>query len=202
VLEKDDEDSEALLRTLMFLACCHTIVIDTKKGSYNSSSPDELALVNAAKQFGYEFVERDGDDNIVIHDRKKDVRHRYQLLNICEFTSTRKRMSCVFRDPQGRLLLMCKGADSVIKERLSHESLNSEVSVKTQDFVDAFAREGLRTLFLAEKFLDEEQYAVWNSESSKAKLEITDREAKVAEVDEKIEIDLELIGSTAIEDKL
>jgi phospholipid-translocating ATPase len=50
--------------------------------------------------------------------------------------------------------------------------------------------------------LDEEQYAVWNSESSKAKLEITDREAKVAEVDEKIEIDLELIGSTAIEDKL
>ena len=42
-------DKEALIRTIMFLACCHTIIIDEKKGTYNSSSPDELALVNAAK---------------------------------------------------------------------------------------------------------------------------------------------------------
>ena len=35
--------------TLLFLAFCHTIVIDEKKGTYNASSPDELALVNAAK---------------------------------------------------------------------------------------------------------------------------------------------------------
>jgi magnesium-transporting ATPase (P-type) len=35
-----------------------------------------------------------------------------------------------------------------------------------------------------------------------AKLEINDREEKVATVDEKIEVDLELIGSTAIEDRL
>jgi len=50
----------------MFLACCHTIIIDEKKGSYNSSSPDELALVNAAKQFGYEFAKRDGENKITI----------------------------------------------------------------------------------------------------------------------------------------
>ena len=43
------QDREALIRTIMFLACCHTIIIDEKKGTYNSSSPDELALVNAAK---------------------------------------------------------------------------------------------------------------------------------------------------------
>ena len=45
---------------------------------------------------------------------------KYQLLNVCEFTSTRKRMSCIFRDPQGNLVLMCKGADSVIEELLSN----------------------------------------------------------------------------------
>jgi len=50
----------------MFLACCHTIIIDEKKGTYNSSSPDELALVNAAKQWGYEFVKRDGENKISI----------------------------------------------------------------------------------------------------------------------------------------
>lgn len=40
---------EALIRTIFFLACCHTIVIDARKGTYNAASPDELALVNAAK---------------------------------------------------------------------------------------------------------------------------------------------------------
>jgi phospholipid-transporting ATPase len=85
------EQKEALLRVLIFLSCCHTIIIDQKKGRYNSSSPDELALVNAAKQFGYEFKDRDENDNIVILDRRNNTELRYQLLNICEFTSTRKR---------------------------------------------------------------------------------------------------------------
>jgi len=51
---------------MFFLATCHTIVIDSKKNSYNSSSPDELALVNFAKQFGFEFSARDADDNLTI----------------------------------------------------------------------------------------------------------------------------------------
>ena len=63
------KDHAALERTLIFLACCHTIIIDEKKGSYNAASPDELALVNAAKQFGFSFDERDGDENIVINDK-------------------------------------------------------------------------------------------------------------------------------------
>jgi phospholipid-translocating ATPase len=70
-LEKVLEDAshsghESLVRVLMFLALCHTIIIDQKKGKYNSSSPDELALVNAAKQFGYVFKDRDSSDNVVI----------------------------------------------------------------------------------------------------------------------------------------
>jgi magnesium-transporting ATPase (P-type) len=47
---------------LVFLSLCHTIIIDAKTGKFNASSPDELALVNAAKQFGYEFVGKDGDE--------------------------------------------------------------------------------------------------------------------------------------------
>lgn len=58
---------------LVFLACCHTIIVDQKKGKYNSSSPDELALVNAAKQFGYEFKDRDENDNIVVLDRRNNT---------------------------------------------------------------------------------------------------------------------------------
>ena len=54
----------------MFLAACHTIIIDQKKGTYNSASPDELALVNAAKQFGYTFKDRDEHENIVIENKR------------------------------------------------------------------------------------------------------------------------------------
>ena len=58
--------NEYLEKTLVFLACCHTIIIDQKTNEYNSSSPDELALVNAAKQFGYNFVNRNENDEIII----------------------------------------------------------------------------------------------------------------------------------------
>jgi len=52
-------------------------VIDTKKGTYNASSPDELALVNAAKQFGYIYKARDENDNIIIHDSIRNVDLKY-----------------------------------------------------------------------------------------------------------------------------
>ena len=101
------------------MAACHTIIIDERKGTYNSSSPDELALVNAAKQFGYEFIKRDGDNKISILNKHNNTIIEYELLSVQEFTSTRKRMSCIFRDQSGKLILMCKGADSVIEERLT-----------------------------------------------------------------------------------
>ena len=46
---QNPEERDPLVRVILFLAACHTIIIDEQKGTYNSSSPDELALVNAAK---------------------------------------------------------------------------------------------------------------------------------------------------------
>jgi phospholipid-transporting ATPase len=51
---------------LLHLALCHTIVIDERTGKYNASSPDELALVNAAKFFGAEFLRRDDENNMIV----------------------------------------------------------------------------------------------------------------------------------------
>ena len=55
---------------------------------------------------------------------------------------------------------------------------------------------------MAYKVLDEEKWEQWNKESEKAKLVIANREEEVARVDGQIEVELELLGSTAIEDKL
>ena len=55
---------------------------------------------------------------------------------------------------------------------------------------------------LAQKYLDENEYQIWNKESIESKLALTNREEIISNVDAKIETDLELIGSTGIEDKL
>lgn len=53
---------------LTHLSLCHTVVNEVKdnKSFYNASSPDELALVNAAKYFNFTFIGRDDDNNIEI----------------------------------------------------------------------------------------------------------------------------------------
>lgn len=56
---------------------CHTVVAEAKHDgtiSYNASSPDELALVNAAKYFGYFFKGRDDDNNIEVEILGRSIR--------------------------------------------------------------------------------------------------------------------------------
>jgi magnesium-transporting ATPase (P-type) len=66
--DPDHENYENINQYILFLALCHTIVIDHRKGfaSYSASSPDELALVNAAKFFGISFIDRTDDNYRVL----------------------------------------------------------------------------------------------------------------------------------------
>ena len=89
------EDKEALIEVILAMATCHTVIWDEKKQQYTSSSPDELALVNAAKQFGFEFKGKNTDDVLIIQMPGGKYRYFHEL-NVCEFTSTRKRQSNIF----------------------------------------------------------------------------------------------------------
>jgi magnesium-transporting ATPase (P-type) len=82
------------------LAVCHTIIVELKDGDiqYNASSPDELALTNAARFFGIEFSERNSENIIFVNDKINQTVYKYELLNVIEFTSTRKRMSVIVKD--------------------------------------------------------------------------------------------------------
>ena len=68
--------------------------------------------------------------------------------------------------------------------------------------MDNFAREGLRTLLFAQKKISKEDYAVWNMLHKNASLSINNWESMLEEVAAKIEFDLEIVGSSAIEDRL
>lgn len=86
---------------------------------------------------------------MIILDKINGGQLKYQLLNTLEFTSARKRMSVIVKEPSGKILLICKGADSIITERLTAASRQSQDFQQTQAIVDSYATEGLRTLFLA-----------------------------------------------------
>lgn len=155
--DQNSVNYDNISQVVMHLALCHTIIMDERTGKYNASSPDELALVNAAKSFGVEFKKRDEDNNLVVHFKGRVL--KYQLLNILEFNSTRKRMSVIVRDPNNRVILLTKGADSVIYGLLNAE--RSPDLKTTQEFVDKYAEEGLRTLLLAQRVLTEDEYVQW-----------------------------------------
>jgi magnesium-transporting ATPase (P-type) len=110
------------MEVLLCLVVCHTVILDSKKGIYTSASPDELALVYAGKQFGFEFMGMDSNNKITIQIKTNNIStvKYYQLLNTCEFTSTRKRQSSIVRDLEtNQIHLYCKGADNVIIDRLN-----------------------------------------------------------------------------------
>ncbi|CAI0379543.1 unnamed protein product [Linum tenue] len=190
------------------LAICHTVLTEgdesPDKITYQAASPDEAALVTAAKNFGFFFYRR---TPTMIYVRESHVEKMgnitdvpYEILNVLEFNSTRKRQSVVCRYADGRLVLYCKGADTVIYERLADG--NNELKKITREHLEQFGSAGLRTLCLAYKDLNPETYESWNEKFIQAKSSLRDREKKLDEVAELIEKDLILIGATAIEDKL
>lgn len=115
---------------------------------YQAASPDEGALVQGAADLGYKFRVRK-PKGISIRNTLTGVDSEYELLNICEFNSTRKRMSAIFRCPDGVIRLFCKGADTVILERLSDDG--RPFVDATLSHLESFAAEGLRTLCIASK---------------------------------------------------
>lgn len=128
--DKRSENYDYIERVLLNLALCHNIIIENKNGkiNYNASSPDELALVNAARFFGVKYMDRDEENNLFID--FKNERQKWKLLNTIEFNSTRKRMTVVVKDPKGTIKVLSKGADSILfpllNQRKSKEALEIE----------------------------------------------------------------------------
>lgn len=333
---------------LLSLALCHTCVPDTEASlgddenlEYQAVSPDEVALICAARDMGFIVVDRQRN-NMKIRTypdgfENPPVEQVYEILNLIEFSSTRKRMSIIVRLPDGRICMFCKGADNVIVDRLrlsvaakeklaeifrlsslrkateaeiiinrnstseettarsrrsfsdrrsitidrkntlasvdgylhnahsegnpefgagtslqpiSHtkhdvsrqgekgidsagletkkgdhspvhgdsNSVLSEVAnvviddhlilndryvlERTLEHSEEFSNEGLRILLHGYRFLSSEEYSNWDKQYNEARTSLVDRQNNIEEVGEMIEIDLELCGVTAIEDKL
>lgn len=311
---------------ILAMALCHTCLPEFREGGieYQASSPDELALVEAAQQLGYTVVQRSSQQiTLRVSSGGTETTRVYEILDVIEFSSKRKRMSIVLRCPDGRIWLVSKGADSVILPRLktaqvalqkAHEvrqsaemeralqrkslqqeprnsfggrpsltirrsigvnrqanpgssnlrpplygrsksfeisnvyrsstdrsrpslnrgvsldvssslilrsrsaagrhqdkfaflddpSISDEATVFTRSFklLDDFAAEGLRTLLYAHKYINEADYKAWKEVFHAAETSLIDRQTRIEEAGDLIEQNLDLVGASAIEDKL
>ena len=307
---------------LLGIALCHTCIpeFNEEKQDYDfrAASPDELALVQAAKDLGYVVVDRQvGTVTLKTHPNgmdKEPVTEVYTILDVIEFSSARKRMSIILKFPDGRICLFCKGADSIITERLrlselalskarevqtvvnarrsmeAERAIQSRISISAsrhsmsltrpsisgsrweavrdlddwlkkrqedhfvgeadsidvnagydarhsfafgefrsplersvdpESFIDDhvaendaivlertfqhiqdFATEGLRTLLYGHRFMTEQEYSYWRKIYNEATTSLENRQEKIEQAGDLIEVDLELSGATAIEDKL
>jgi len=113
---------------LLAMALCHDAVpelmdeTDPDSFKYQAASPDENALVAGAKELGYVFLERSRGGirvrTLPTSDGEIAKEESYEILNVIEFSSKRKRMSVVYKMPDGQICLFTKGADSIILERV------------------------------------------------------------------------------------
>ncbi|ODH52983.1 hypothetical protein GX48_00851 [Paracoccidioides brasiliensis] len=326
---------------ILALALCHTCFPERDSDgniSFQAASPDEAALIVAAKEMGYLVVDRQPNTLTIRltsagQDGEGAIEEVYEILDVIEFSSARKRMSIVVRMPDRRICIFCKGADSALinllrRSRLAaekvaeietranrrksleakevmrrnseyvhrkdsmrasmsigrpsfatvrrssvsgkmHPSLRDSISVWLRDretdgglelrddeddhyysprpsaqftprtsgvlsesrpsfqmddseelveealvineamvfercfqHLNDFATEGLRTLLYGYRFIDEEEYQKWKAVYHEATTSLVDRQEKIERAGELIEAQLELVGATAIEDKL
>ncbi|RKP21416.1 phospholipid-translocating P-type ATPase [Rozella allomycis CSF55] len=195
----DDQSLEEIKFFIKHLSICHGVLPSEENGQivFEAQSPEELAILKSL-----------GSNGVVLKDRTKyvitleefGIINQYQILNVLEFNSDRKRFSIIIRTIKG-IFLFTKGADTIIIGLLGKDHEKSSIQ-KMEKQVDEFAKRGLRTLAVAWKQLSEDEYENFKQIYKDAEESLEDRENRVMKACEVVENQLTLLGAMAIEDRL
>lgn len=121
------------------MALCHTCLPELGEDgqvAFQATSPDEVALVQAAQELGYVVIDRQSGTitiKMTPHAGESNAFFEtYQILDVIEFSSKRKRMSIIVRMPDGRICIFTKGADSAVVSllRLSELAVDKALDVE------------------------------------------------------------------------
>uniref|UniRef100_A0A8C5GX01 Phospholipid-transporting ATPase n=1 Tax=Gouania willdenowi TaxID=441366 RepID=A0A8C5GX01_GOUWI len=195
--EMDVEDS------LLEFASQHK---NTDEQLYEAESPDEGALVHAARAYHCTLRGRSAERLMV--DLPGIGPTSVQLLHILPFDPDRKRMSVVVRHPlTEQVVVYTKGADSVIMDlveepREQGKEIHTCIRNQTQQHIDMYAREGLRTLCIAKKVLEKEEYETWLNKQLLAESSVENQQELLLDSAQRLETNLTLLGATGIVDRL
>ena len=203
---------EAMEQFLLNIVTNHDVLVEkrTEKNDviYQGISPDEVTLISTADVLGYTFISRQNETIIIeVYDYEKEEKElrEFQILKKFDFKPERQSSSIIVRDlKDNRIYLYIKGSDRKITQGIN--SFSSKYLLEsTQEHVDQFAHQGLRTLCYSFKILEESEYTNWLKEYEEMHyMAAKDKslEPKLDEIIDKIESDAILLGATALEDKL
>ncbi|KAI5620717.1 phospholipid-transporting ATPase IC isoform X2, partial [Silurus asotus] len=180
------------------LALCHTVMSEWRDGfpHYQAASPDEQALVCAARELGWVFLSRTRDSLVV---SELGITRQYHLLALLEFTSKRRCMSVLVRTPDGTIKLYCKGADVVIMARSQKGGLHEN---STKQALEFFSQGCLRTFCVAVRSIGEAQWVEWSQVLRQVATETSAQETMLQVLHDQMERELTILGVAAIEDRL
>ncbi|EZA53782.1 hypothetical protein DMN91_011800 [Ooceraea biroi] len=168
---------------------------------YEAESPDELALVHAARAYEVKLVKRTPRSAIVSFPDKSTL--AFEILHVLPFDSNRKCMSVLLRHPHtGEIVLYSKGADTTMLPSLSPSDENTVAVTSIRQHLQSYARQGLRTLVMARRTLTPQEYETWRQSHNEAELATENRERRIRDSYATLESHLTLLGATGIEDKL
>eukprot|EP01038_Epipyxis_sp_PR26KG_P008011 gene8011-10857_t len=196
-LSQFGKDEQAVREFFKCLVTCHTVIRE-KDGTYRAESPDELALVEGVGNYECYLQERGSKEmNVLLYGQKKV----YEIMAVNPFNSDRKRMSVLMKDPSDNTYwVMCKGADNIMLPLCELNDAREKDVI--MDSLNQFANMGLRTLAIAQKQLSERDALEWFTKYKAATLSPVNRDAMISAVSAELELNMTLLGITAIEDRL
>ncbi|XP_019740035.1 probable phospholipid-transporting ATPase IF [Hippocampus comes] len=172
----------------------HVNGFSSNEMEYYAASPDEKALVEAAKRIGVTFSGIRGDTMEIKTFGKAE---KYKLLHVLEFDANRRRMSVILESPSGGKVLFTKGAESAVLPFATSGEIE-----KTRIHVDEFALRGLRTLVVACRHFSPQEYIEVDRHLNSARTALQQREERLQQAFGYVEKNLQVLGATGVEDKL
>ena len=180
------------------LMVCHNVTPtqENNERDLKAASPDEIALVKYSESLGYYLDKRNNSKCEITN--LCNQKEKFQILYNFPFSSERKRMGILVKDlASGKYIFYQKGADSVIKTRVNHLDKNF-----IEEECETLAREGLRTLCIAQKVLSEDEFLKWDTEMKAAGKDYRNRDELEEKCIEKLEAKVDFLGITGVEDLL
>lgn len=233
-IENNWESSKELTKELfMNIALNHNVLLNKEQNneiSYQGPNPDEVALATCAHEVGIKFLDKDSNTNTLKLNIFGEI-VEYEVLFKIPFESARKRSTIVVRevirknnnlntsyakednvklsfdneDPNQVVKIFIKGADNVIFD-LIDENSKKYLLPSTKTHLDIFAKDGLRTLCYAVKYINYEDFQSWkanyNMLINKPNNNLTKTEKEIEALITELEKNSILLGVTGLEDKL
>ncbi|KAL3318912.1 hypothetical protein Ciccas_002426 [Cichlidogyrus casuarinus] len=168
----------------------------------NSEVEQEMIAQAAKKRIILESPSIYPENNLTQNDPNA-VEAIYQVDDVIEFTSDRKRMTVLCKYPNGRRFVISKGAETSMTDPLAAGGSTSEEITQVLRKVTDFACMGLRTLVFSSKEVSAEQYRTLLNNLQIARADTSNNRSEILK-DAILEIEngMNLVGVTGVEDKL